>query len=123
MGAPPPCRWPRLAARSHIMHPAAHHPSPLPPPLPCPQDTTDATRLEFLPHHFLLCSVGASGVVRWQDTSTGRVVAALRTKQVGVGCGTAGSRACQLAACRTKVHNPRGRQQAVVSVLRIAGNE
>ncbi|PSC71469.1 WD40 repeat [Micractinium conductrix] len=47
----------------------------------CLKDTTDATRLEFLPHHFLLCSVGASGVVRWQDTSTGRVVAALRTKQ------------------------------------------
>lgn len=30
------------------------------------QDTTDATELEFLPHHFLLCSVGTSGVLRYQ---------------------------------------------------------
>ena len=54
-------------------------------PLPCPnlplQDTTEATRLEFLPHHFLLCSVGATGVLRYQDTSTGQVVATHRTRQ------------------------------------------
>ena len=45
------------------------------------QDTTEATRLEFLPHHFLLCSVGTTGVLRYQDTSTGQVVATHRTKQ------------------------------------------
>ena len=47
------------------------------PPL---QDTTDATALEFLPHHFLLCSAGTTGVLRYQDTSTGQVVATHRTK-------------------------------------------
>jgi hypothetical protein len=45
-----------------------------------PQDTTEATRLEFLPHHFLLCSVGSAGVLRYQDTSTGQIVATHRTK-------------------------------------------
>lgn len=50
--------------------------------LRCTQDTTEATRLEFLPHHFLLGSVGATGVLRYQDTSTGRIVATHRTKQV-----------------------------------------
>ncbi|EFN58765.1 hypothetical protein CHLNCDRAFT_29762 [Chlorella variabilis] len=47
----------------------------------CLKDTTEATRLEFLPHHFLLCSVGATGVLRYQDTSTGQVVATHRTRQ------------------------------------------
>ncbi|KAI7836421.1 hypothetical protein COHA_009721 [Chlorella ohadii] len=45
------------------------------------QDTTEATRLEFLPHHFLLGSIGSTGVLRYQDTSTGRIVATHRTKQ------------------------------------------
>jgi len=49
----------------------------------CKQDTTEATRLEFLPHHFLLGSIGSTGVLRYQDTSTGRIVATHRTKQVG----------------------------------------
>lgn len=66
----------------------APHLCPQPPGLPwlatlrCTQDTTEATRLEFLPHHFLLGSVGATGVLRYQDTSTGRIVATHRTKQV-----------------------------------------
>ncbi|KAL4457883.1 hypothetical protein ABPG75_012748 [Micractinium tetrahymenae] len=47
----------------------------------CLKDTTEATRLQFLPHHFLLCSVGATGVLRYQDTSTGRIVTQHRTKQ------------------------------------------
>ena len=37
--------------------------------------------LEFLPYHFLLASVGATGGVRWQDTSTGTLVAQAGTKQ------------------------------------------
>ena len=57
------------------------HPAPLSAPLSWAQDTTDARRLEFLPHHFLLCSVGTTGVLRYQDTSTGRIVAQHRTKQ------------------------------------------
>lgn len=47
----------------------------------CLKDTTEATRLDFLPHHFLLCSVGTTGVLRYQDTSTGQIVATHRTKQ------------------------------------------
>ena len=30
------------------------------------QDHTDTRRLDFLPHHFLLTSVGAQGVLRYQ---------------------------------------------------------
>lgn len=44
------------------------------------QDHTDARCLDFLPHHFLLTSVGAAGVLRYQDTSTGTLVAQHRTK-------------------------------------------
>ncbi|CAG9463140.1 unnamed protein product [Pedinophyceae sp. YPF-701] len=44
-------------------------------------DHTDVARLEFLPHHFLLCSVGKAGVLAYQDTSTGRVVAHHRTRR------------------------------------------
>ncbi|KXS10732.1 BING4CT-domain-containing protein [Gonapodya prolifera JEL478] len=40
----------------------------------------DVERLEFLPYHFLLASVGNSGYLRYQDTSTGAFVAELRTK-------------------------------------------
>ena len=32
----------------------------------CVQDHTDTRRLDFLPHHFLLTSVGAQGVLRYQ---------------------------------------------------------
>lgn len=45
-----------------------------------PQEHTDVRRLDFLPHHFLLASVGGAGVLRYQDTSTGAVVAQHRTK-------------------------------------------
>lgn len=76
-GAP---AWPCLAPWSAPVH--APHPT-LPTHV---QDTTEATRLEFLPHHFLLGSVGSTGVLRYQDTSTGRIVATHRTKQVSTGC-------------------------------------
>lgn len=36
--------------------------------------------LDFLPQHFLLTSVGESGQLTWQDTSTGRIVAQAKTK-------------------------------------------
>ncbi|EJT97757.1 WD40 repeat-like protein [Dacryopinax primogenitus] len=40
----------------------------------------DVNRLEFLPYHFLLVSVGNSGYLKYQDTSTGQMVTELRTK-------------------------------------------
>ncbi|KAK9841569.1 hypothetical protein WJX74_008074 [Apatococcus lobatus] len=46
----------------------------------CLRDHVEASCLEFLPHHFLLCSVGRPGVLRYQDTSTGQTAAAHRTR-------------------------------------------
>ncbi|KAG2498320.1 hypothetical protein HYH03_003580 [Edaphochlamys debaryana] len=46
----------------------------------CLRDHAEAHALEFLPHHFLLASVGEHGVLRYQDTSTGHIVATHRTK-------------------------------------------
>lgn len=37
------------------------------------------TRLEFLPYHFLLASIGRSGYLKYQDTSTGELVSEHRT--------------------------------------------
>jgi U3 small nucleolar RNA-associated protein 7 len=48
--------------------------------LHCLRKHMDVTRLEFLPYHFLLASVGNAGYLRYQDTSTGALVAELRTK-------------------------------------------
>jgi hypothetical protein len=93
-GCGPPC-----TACLLLLLPAAAKLRCFPPQLPCSvppkpcamlccaccpshlQDTTEATCLEFLPHHFLLCSVGATGMLRYQDTSTGQVVASHRTRQ------------------------------------------
>lgn len=47
----------------------------------CLKDHLEVNRLEFLPYHHLLCSVGQTGVLRYQDTSTGEVVAVHKTKQ------------------------------------------
>eukprot|EP00457_Paulinella_chromatophora_P003678 gb/GEZN01003686.1/.p1 GENE.gb/GEZN01003686.1/~~gb/GEZN01003686.1/.p1 ORF type:complete len:626 (-),score=104.09 gb/GEZN01003686.1/:169-2046(-) len=52
----------------------------------------DVNALEFLPYHFLLCSVGKTGYLRLQDTSTGQLVAEHRTK---------------LGDCRVLRQNPR----------------
>ncbi|KAG7340446.1 WD40 repeat-containing protein [Nitzschia inconspicua] len=41
---------------------------------------SDPMALEFLPYHWLLASVGRSGLLKYQDTSTGEVVSTLRTK-------------------------------------------
>eukprot|EP01095_Lingulamoeba_sp_RSL-Kostka_P013007 TRINITY_DN525_c9_g1_i1.p1 TRINITY_DN525_c9_g1~~TRINITY_DN525_c9_g1_i1.p1 ORF type:complete len:553 (-),score=201.60 TRINITY_DN525_c9_g1_i1:29-1552(-) len=38
------------------------------------------TAIEFLPYHFLLVSIGEGGWIRWQDTSTGKLVSEFGTK-------------------------------------------
>ncbi|KAI0056365.1 BING4CT-domain-containing protein [Artomyces pyxidatus] len=40
----------------------------------------EPTRLEFLPFHWLLATVGNAGYLKYQDTSTGQLVAEHRTK-------------------------------------------
>ncbi|KAI8873582.1 BING4CT-domain-containing protein [Ramicandelaber brevisporus] len=57
----------------------------------CLRKHIDVQRLEFLPHHFLLASVGGQGILRYQDTSTGAIVSEYRTK---------------LGPCQTMVQNP-----------------
>lgn len=37
--------------------------------------------MEFLPYHFLLATIGKAGWVKWQDTSTGKMVTQTGTKQ------------------------------------------
>ncbi|KAI0759405.1 BING4CT-domain-containing protein [Trametes elegans] len=51
----------------------------------------EPTRLEFLPYHWLLVSVGNPGYLKYQDTSTGQLVVEHRTK---------------LGACHTMCQNP-----------------
>ncbi|KAF8631164.1 hypothetical protein AX15_002503 [Amanita polypyramis BW_CC] len=50
----------------------------------------EPTRLEFLPYHWLLASVGNSGFLKYQDTSTGQLIVEHRTK---------------LGACNTMAQN------------------
>lgn len=45
----------------------------------CLKEHTFPLKLEFLPHHFLLVSVDKFGALRYQDTSTGTIVAQHRT--------------------------------------------
>lgn len=40
----------------------------------------DVTRLEFLPFHWLLASVGNAGYLKYTDTSTGTLISEQRTK-------------------------------------------
>ncbi|KAG5918270.1 hypothetical protein E4U42_006928 [Claviceps africana] len=40
----------------------------------------DVTHMEFLPYHFLLATIGAGGVLKYQDTSTGQLVAEMPSK-------------------------------------------
>jgi U3 small nucleolar RNA-associated protein 7 len=51
----------------------------------------DVNRLEFLPYHFLLVSVGNSGYLKYQDVSTGEFICEFRTK---------------LGPCNSMVQNP-----------------
>ena len=46
----------------------------------CLKDHLQPAALEFLPHHFLLASVGEGGVLTYQDTSHGAVAAQHRTR-------------------------------------------
>ena len=39
-----------------------------------------ATHLEYLPYHYLLATAGTTGYIKYQDVSTGQLVAELRTK-------------------------------------------
>lgn len=57
----------------------------------CMQNHIDVNRMEFLPYHFLLATVGGAGYLRYHDTSTGNLVAELRTR---------------LGSCDTMVQNP-----------------
>ncbi|BDA41031.1 WD repeat-containing protein 46 [Coccomyxa sp. Obi] len=46
----------------------------------CLKEHTGVRRLDFLPYHFLLASIGEGGVLRYQDTSTGQIIAQHRTR-------------------------------------------
>jgi len=45
----------------------------------CLKDHTEPLKLEFLPKHFLLASTSKSGILRYQDTSTGDLISQHRT--------------------------------------------
>lgn len=46
----------------------------------CLKSHIEVTNMEFLPYHFLLATVGTAGFLKYQDTSTGTLVAEHRTK-------------------------------------------
>ncbi|KIY97753.1 putative U3 small nucleolar RNA-associated protein 7 [Monoraphidium neglectum] len=46
----------------------------------CLREHTQPAALEFLPHHFLLASVGEPGILHYQDTTHGGIVAQHRTR-------------------------------------------
>ncbi|KAF8174404.1 BING4CT-domain-containing protein [Pholiota molesta] len=48
--------------------------------LHCLKGHIEPTRLEFLPYHWLLASVGNPGYLKYQDTSTGQLLVEHRTK-------------------------------------------
>lgn len=41
----------------------------------------EVTHMEFLPYHFLLTTIGNAGWIKWHDTSTGKLVMQMATKQ------------------------------------------
>ncbi|KAI0009320.1 BING4CT-domain-containing protein [Xylariaceae sp. FL0662B] len=48
--------------------------------LHCLRKHQEVTHMEFLPYHFLLATMGLSGFLKYQDTSTGQLVTEIRTK-------------------------------------------
>ncbi|KAH9893713.1 BING4CT domain-containing protein [Xylariomycetidae sp. FL2044] len=46
----------------------------------CLRKHQEVTAMEFLPYHFLLATVGLSGFLKYQDTSTGQIVSEMPTK-------------------------------------------
>lgn len=52
---------------------------------------TEIDHLDYLPYHFLLCSIGAQGMLRYQDVTHGQMVAELQTR---------------MGRCRSMRHNP-----------------
>lgn len=46
----------------------------------CLKSHVEVTNMEFLPYHFILATVGTSGWLKYQDTSTGSLIAEHRTK-------------------------------------------
>ncbi|KAF8965484.1 WD40-repeat-containing domain protein [Flammula alnicola] len=48
--------------------------------LHCLKGHVEPTRLEFLPYHWLLATVGNPGYLKYQDTSTGQLIVEHRTK-------------------------------------------
>ena len=49
--------------------------------LHCLKKHVEVTHMEFLPYHFLLATLGRSGYLKYTDTSTGRTVIEMPTKQ------------------------------------------
>ncbi|KAG6548052.1 hypothetical protein Mapa_010486 [Marchantia paleacea] len=45
----------------------------------CLRDHITTLKLEYLPHHFLLATTDKAGILRYQDTSTGQMLAHMRT--------------------------------------------
>jgi len=54
--------------------------------LHCLRKHIDVNRLEFLPYHFLLVSVGKAGYLKYQDTSTGNLIVEHRTQLGSCDC-------------------------------------
>ena len=44
-------------------------------------DHIEVTNMEFLPYHYLLATIGNAGYLKYQDTSTGKLVMQMPTKQ------------------------------------------
>ena len=49
--------------------------------LHCLRNHVDVNKIDFLPYHYLMTSVNQTGFLKYQDTSTGQIIAEHRTKQ------------------------------------------
>lgn len=46
----------------------------------CLRQHAEPRRLEFLPYHFLLASIGRTGMLRYTDVTSGQLVSEMRSK-------------------------------------------